>query len=61
MPALHDASGLRNRIGGPQVLGDWLDAFLARPVRQADRHRGQEAMIGPLAHGNEPGHHARWR
>lgn len=59
-PALHDAAGLRERIGGPQALGEWLDAFLARPMARADRHLGQEAMIGQLAHGNEPGHHVPW-
>ncbi|MBL8329819.1 MAG: GH92 family glycosyl hydrolase [Rubrivivax sp.] len=59
-PALHDAQGLRDRVGGPRALGDWLDAFLARPMPKADKHLGQEALVGQLAHGNEPGHHVPW-
>lgn len=59
-PALHDAAGFRDRVGGPRALGDWLDAFLARPMPKADKHLGQEALIGQLAHGNEPGHHVPW-
>lgn len=59
-PALHDAPGLRDHLGGAAALGDWLDAFLARPMPRADRHLGQEALVGQLAHGNEPGHHVPW-
>ena len=59
-PALHDAAGLRDHLGGPAALGAWLDAFLARPLPHADKHLGQEAMVGQLAHGNEPGHHVPW-
>jgi predicted alpha-1,2-mannosidase len=59
-PALHDAAGFRDHLGGPAALGDWLDAFLARPMPRADKHLGQEALIGQLAHGNEPGHHVPW-
>jgi predicted alpha-1,2-mannosidase len=59
-PALHDAPGFRDRVGGAQALGEWLDAFLARPMPKADKHLGQEALIGQLAHGNEPGHHVPW-
>jgi predicted alpha-1,2-mannosidase len=59
-PALHDVPGWRQRIGGPAALGAWLDAFVARPMPKADKHLGQEALIGQLAHGNEPGHHVPW-
>jgi len=59
-PALHDAPGLRDRVGGPAAFGDWLDAFLVRPMKKVDKHLGQEALIGQLAHGNEPGHHVPW-
>jgi predicted alpha-1,2-mannosidase len=59
-PALHDAAGLRDHLGGPAALGAWLDAFVARPMPRADKHLGQEAMVGQLAHGNEPGHHVPW-
>lgn len=60
VPALHDAAGFRDHLGGPAALGAWLDAFLARPMPRADKHLGQEAMVGQLAHGNEPGHHVPW-
>jgi predicted alpha-1,2-mannosidase len=59
-PALHDAAGFRDHLGGPAALGQWLDAFLARPLPRADKHLGQEALVGQLAHGNEPGHHVPW-
>ena len=59
-PALHDAAGFTEQRGGPAALGRWLDTFVARPMPHADKHLGQEALIGQLAHGNEPGHHVPW-
>jgi putative alpha-1,2-mannosidase len=59
-PALHDAAGFTQQIGGPQALAPWLDAFTRRPMKKADKHLGQEALFGQLAHGNEPGHHVPW-
>jgi predicted alpha-1,2-mannosidase len=59
-PALHDVAGWRDRVGGPAAMGDWLDAFVTRPMPKADKHLGQEALVGQLAHGNEPGHHVPW-
>jgi len=56
-PALHDPEGLRSLMGGPKALGEWLDRFFATPMPKADKHLGQEAMIGQYAHGNEPSHH----
>jgi predicted alpha-1,2-mannosidase len=59
-PALHDPLGFRDRLGGPAALEAWLDRFFATPMPKPDRHLGQEAMIGQLAHGNEPSHHIPW-
>ncbi|TXH65463.1 MAG: glycoside hydrolase family 92 protein [Lysobacteraceae bacterium] len=59
-PALHDAEGFRDALGGAEGLETWLDTFFARPMPHADKHLGQEAMIGQYAHGNEPSHHIAW-
>lgn len=59
-PALHDAAGFREALGGAAGLEDWLDTFFSLPVPNPDRHLGQEAMIGQYAHGNEPSHHIAW-
>jgi predicted alpha-1,2-mannosidase len=59
-PALHDAAGFRDLLGGPAALEAWLDRFFATPMPNPDKHLGQEAMIGQLAHGNEPSHHIPW-
>ena len=58
-PALHDPSGLRDLMGGPQGMEHWLDHYFQRRS-QVNKHLGQEAMIGQNAHGNEPSHHAAW-
>lgn len=58
-PALHDPSGLRALMGGPEGLERWLDHYFSRPS-QVNKHLGQEALIGQNAHGNEPSHHAAW-
>ncbi|MFZ4069162.1 MAG: GH92 family glycosyl hydrolase [Caulobacterales bacterium] len=59
-PALQDARGFRDLLGGPVPLRDWLDTFFRLPAVNADKHLGQEAMIGQYAHGNEPSHHIAW-
>jgi predicted alpha-1,2-mannosidase len=59
-PALHDAAGFRELLGGPEALGRWLDRFFTLPVPNPDKHLGQEALIGQYAHGNEPSHHIAW-
>lgn len=59
-PALHDAVGFRDALGGANGLETWLDDFFARAAPNADKHLGQEAMIGQYAHGNEPSHHIAW-
>ena len=59
-PALHDPVGFRDVLGGPAGLEAWLDAFFSLAAPGADKHLGQEAMIGQYAHGNEPSHHIAW-
>jgi predicted alpha-1,2-mannosidase len=59
-PALHDAEGFREALGGAKGLEDWLDDFFSREVPDPDKHLGQEALIGQYAHGNEPSHHIVW-
>ena len=59
-PALHDALGFRDALGGAAGLERWLDRFFSLPMPNADKHLGQEALIGQYAHGNEPSHHIAW-
>jgi predicted alpha-1,2-mannosidase len=59
-PALHDALGFRERMGGAAALEAWLDRFFSLPIPKPDKHLGQEALIGQYAHGNEPSHHITW-
>jgi predicted alpha-1,2-mannosidase len=59
-PALHDAEGFRDALGGSEGLETWLDDFFTRAVSNPDKHLGQEALIGQYAHGNEPSHHIAW-
>lgn len=59
-PALHDAEGFRDALGGAKGLETWLDDFFTRAVPDPDKHLGQEALIGQYAHGNEPSHHIAW-
>jgi predicted alpha-1,2-mannosidase len=56
-PALHDPQGLARLMGGPTAFGDWLDQFFSIEAPHANKHLGQEAMIGQYSHGNEPSHH----
>ena len=56
-PALHDPEGLMAQLGGPKGLELWLDRFFTLEMVGANKHEGQEALIGQYAHGNEPSHH----
>jgi len=56
-PALHDPQSLIGAMGGPAAFEAWLDRFFSLPAVSADKHLGQEALIGQYAHGNEPSHH----
>ena len=56
-PALHDPAGLVAQMGGPAAFEAWLDRFFSVQAPGANKHLGQEALIGQYAHGNEPSHH----
>jgi len=56
-PALHDPDGLVAQMGGPAAFEAWLDRFFSVQAPGANKHLGQEALIGQYAHGNEPSHH----
>ncbi len=57
---LFDPEGFVRELGGRKAAGEWLDRFFTTPSQGADRHLGQEAMIGQYAHGNEPSHHVAY-
>jgi predicted alpha-1,2-mannosidase len=60
-PALFDAEGLRDALGGPAAFVEKLDTFFfGLPPTEGAAFLGQEAMIGQYAHGNEPSHHVAW-
>ncbi|WP_269513687.1 GH92 family glycosyl hydrolase [Brevundimonas subvibrioides] len=60
-PALFDAEGLRDTLGGPAAFAEKLDTFFfGLPPTEGAAFLGQEAMIGQYAHGNEPSHHVAW-
>lgn len=60
-PALFDAEGLRDALGGPAAFAEKLDTFFfGLPTTEGAAFLGQEAMIGQYAHGNEPSHHVAW-
>ena len=56
-PALHDPRGLIETMGGSKAFEEWLDQFFTVQAPGANKHLGQEALIGQYAHGNEPSHH----
>ncbi len=56
-PALHDPAGLVAQMGGAAAFEAWLDRFFSVQAPGANKHLGQEALIGQYAHGNEPSHH----
>jgi predicted alpha-1,2-mannosidase len=56
-PAQYDVPGMTELLGGKVAFEAKLDSFFAIPALQANKHLGQEAMIGQYAHGNEPSHH----
>jgi predicted alpha-1,2-mannosidase len=56
-PALHDPEGLMAQMGGAKAFESWLDRFFSVQAPGANKHLGQEALIGQYAHANEPSHH----
>jgi predicted alpha-1,2-mannosidase len=59
-PALHNADGLVEAMGGREGFTTMLDRFFALPGLNINKYLGQEALIGQYAHGNEPSHHIAW-
>lgn len=59
-PALHDPEGLVVQMGGAAAFEAWLDRFFSLQAAGANKHLGQEALIGQYAHGNEPSHHVAY-
>ena len=57
---LFDPEGFVRVLGGPKAAGEWLDRLFATTTAPADRHLGQEGMMGQYAHGNEPSHHVAY-
>lgn len=57
---LFDPEGFVQALGGPRAAGEWLDRFFATRTTSANRHLGQEGLIGQYAHVNEPSHHAAY-
>jgi predicted alpha-1,2-mannosidase len=56
-PAQYDVEGMTALLGGKKEFTDQLDRFYGITAINANKHLGQEAMIGQYAHGNEPSHH----
>lgn len=56
-PGLFDPAGWVALLGGPAAARQWLDDFFTLPVKNPDKHLGQQGLIGQYAHGNEPSHH----
>jgi len=59
-PGLFDPAGWVAELGGPAAARQWLDDFFTLPVKNPDKHLGQQGLIGQYAHGNEPSHHVAY-
>ena len=59
-PAQYDVAGLTRLLGGKKNFTSQLDSFFTIKAAHADKHLGQEAMIGQYAHGNEPDQHVAY-
>jgi predicted alpha-1,2-mannosidase len=56
-PAQYDVAGLTRLLGGRRAFTAQLDSFFSIRAAGANKHLGQEALIGQYAHGNEPDQH----
>ncbi|RSK47527.1 GH92 family glycosyl hydrolase [Hymenobacter rigui] len=56
-PAQYDVAGLTRLLGGRGAFTAQLDSFFSIRATGANKHLGQEALIGQYAHGNEPDQH----
>lgn len=59
-PAQYDVNGMIQLVGGKEQFTAQLDSFFSIKAINANKHLGQEAMIGQYAHGNEPSHHVAY-
>jgi predicted alpha-1,2-mannosidase len=59
-PAQYDIEGLMGLLGGKNDFTAQLDSFFTIQAWGANKHLGQEAMIGQYAHANEPDQHAAY-
>ena len=56
-PAQFDIADMTKLLGGKKAFTKKLDDFFTIESKNPDKFKGQEAMIGQYAHGNEPDHH----
>ena len=59
-PAQYDVTGMIKLLGGSKNFTAQLDRFFSIKSANANKHLGQEALIGQYAHGNEPSHHVAY-
>jgi len=56
-PTQFDIAGMTKLLGGKHAFAQKLNDFFSIESKNPDKFKGQEAMIGQYAHGNEPDHH----
>lgn len=56
-PSHYDVENYIDRLGGKDKFTNQLHTFFTLTNDDADKHLGQEGLIGQYAHGNEPSHH----
>ena len=56
-PSHYDVENYIKLLGGKDKFTKQLNTFFTLSNDDADKHLGQEGLIGQYAHGNEPSHH----
>jgi predicted alpha-1,2-mannosidase len=56
-PSHYDVKNYIELLGGKDRFTNQLNTFFTLSNDEADKHLGQEGLIGQYAHGNEPSHH----
>ncbi|WP_439132886.1 GH92 family glycosyl hydrolase [Polaribacter sp.] len=56
-PSHYDVNNYIELLGGKDNFTNQLNKFFTLSNDDADKHLGQEGLIGQYAHGNEPSHH----
>jgi len=56
-PSHYDVKNYIELLGGKDKFTNQLNTFFTLSNDEADKHLGQEGLIGQYAHGNEPSHH----